>query len=282
MTKRKGIDVSYWNGLLSEADFRRIKKGDAEFVIARCGGYRGAMADSAFDHNYRMARRTGLGFGAYYYSTAVTPAQARAEARHAVYLCRGKRFDYPIWMDVEDAATQGRLSKASLTKVVKAFVKEVRRLGRKSGVYASYYWLTGKIDSLAGIDVWVAQYNDTNDYDGKTAMWQFSSGGRFPGVSGRFDLNWCYKDYARESQLGRLYPGRLRLPARGYFAPGDRGETVQELQRFFNWYGDPLEVDGIYGPLTTAAVRRFQRRFDLSEDGLFGVKSLKQAKKVRK
>ena len=78
-----------------------------------------------------------MDFGAYYYSTAVNTRQAKLEARHAVRLCRGKKLQYPIWMDVEDAATQGRLSKTALTRVIKAFVKEVKRLGYPCGVYAS-------------------------------------------------------------------------------------------------------------------------------------------------
>lgn len=284
MVKRKGIDVSYWNGHLTENQYRRLKEGGVEFVIARAGGYRGAMADSTFANNYRRSKAAGLGFGAYYYSTAMTPAQARVEAHHAVALCRGKRFDYPIWMDVEDVATQGQLGKASLTRIIKAFVSEVKRLGRKAGVYASYDWLTSKIGDLSGIDVWVAQYNDTNDYSGRTAMWQYSSSGRFMGVPGRFDLNWCYRDYTRGNGAAgkETYPGLLRLPPRGYFAPWDRGPNVRQLQRFLNWWGVYLEVDGIYGPLTTDAVRKFQRRYGLAVDGLFGRKSLEQARKVKR
>lgn len=228
------------------------------------------MADSTFDNHYRRARESGLGFGAYYYSTAMTPAQARAEARHAVALCRGKVFDYPIWMDVEDTGTLGRLPKRTLTRVIRAFVNEVKRLGRKAGVYASYSWLTEKIGSLEGIDVWVAQYNDVNDYKGKTAMWQYSSEGRFEGVQGHFDLNWCYKDYGGE-EISKPYEGPLSLPPRGYFRRGDTGELVRQLQRFFHWYGETsLAMDGIYGPLTEAAVKRFQRRYGLVVDGLPG------------
>ncbi len=285
MAKKKGIDVSYWNGRLTEADYNRMKKAGVRFVIARAGGYRGTMEDSTFSHNYQMARAANLGFGAYYYSTAVTVSQARREARHAVALCKGKTFDYPIWMDVEDAMTLGRLSKRALTKVVKAFVKEVRKQGRKAGVYASYSWLTEKIGSLQGIDVWVAQYNDTNSYKGRNAMWQYSDVGRFKNVPGKFDLNWCYKNYETSSGSGEkkhTYTGTITLPKRGYFILGDRGKKVRQLQQFLNWYGNSLDVDGIYGPATKDAVKRFQRRQRITADGLFGQKSLEKAKRVKK
>ncbi len=266
--------------MLTEEHYKRMKRDGVRFVIARAGGYRGKMEDSTFSHNYKMAQAAGLGFGAYYYSTAMTVRQARAEARHAVALCKGKNFDYPIWMDVEDAMTQGRLSKSALTRVIKAFIKEVRKQGRRAGVYASYSWLTNKIGNLQGIDVWVAQYNDTNDYAGKTAMWQFTSSGRFKNVPGRFDVNWCYKTYGKVEK--HVYEGPLSLPKRGYFVPGDRGKKVRELQRFFNWYGDSLTVDGIYGPLTTDAVKRFQRRYRLTVDGLFGKQTLEKAKRIKR
>ena len=105
MVRKKGIDVSYWNGWLTEKQYKKIKKSNIEFVIARSGGYRGTMVDSTFDNNYRQSKAAGLDFGAYYYSTAVNTRQAKLEARHAVRLCRGKKLQYPIWMDVEDAAT---------------------------------------------------------------------------------------------------------------------------------------------------------------------------------
>lgn len=53
------------------------------------------MADSTFDNHYRRARESGLGFGAYYYSTAMTPAQARAEdARRSPLSRQGVRLSY--------------------------------------------------------------------------------------------------------------------------------------------------------------------------------------------
>lgn len=295
MVRKKGIDVSFWNGRLTEKQYKRIKREDIDFVIARAGGYRGTVTDGMFNNNYKQAKAAGLDFGAYYYSTSVNTRQAKLEARHAVRLCRGKRLDYPIWMDVEDAMTQGRLSKTALTRVIKAFVKEVRRLGYRCGVYASFYWLSEKIGNLSGIDVWVAQYASHTNYR-RPAMWQFSDDGQFSGVPGRFDLNWCYKDYTRDDRPDdekpdepddscdqkEGYPGPLSLPFRGYFKRGDKGRKVRELQRFLNWCGRDLRVDGVYGDKTIAAVKWFERKYGLYVDGLFGRECLKKAKSLRK
>lgn len=46
---------------------------------------------------------------------------------------------------------------------------------------------------------------------------------------------------------------------------GDRGRAVRRLQRKLN-----LSADGIFGPQTDRAVRRFQRRNGLTADGIVG------------
>ncbi|MBC7274932.1 peptidoglycan-binding domain-containing protein [Nocardioides sp.] len=56
-----------------------------------------------------------------------------------------------------------------------------------------------------------------------------------------------------------------------YLNPGHRGAAVKTLQRALNrCYGRSLEVDGIYGEATKAAVKVAQGRHGLFKDGLFG------------
>jgi hypothetical protein len=58
-------------------------------------------------------------------------------------------------------------------------------------------------------------------------------------------------------------------PARPVLRQGDRGEHVKVLQR--NLGG--LTADGIFGPKTTDAVRKFQRSKKLTADGIVGPKT---------
>jgi hypothetical protein len=51
---------------------------------------------------------------------------------------------------------------------------------------------------------------------------------------------------------------------------GSRGKAVSHLQTMLTAAGNPLEIDGIFGPATEAAVRDFQRRRGLAEDGIAG------------
>jgi len=65
--------------------------------------------------------------------------------------------------------------------------------------------------------------------------------------------------------------GTLSEPLR----QGARGEAVRELQRNLNVHRaavglSPIAVDGAFGPRTEAAVREFQRGAGLSVDGVVG------------
>ncbi len=56
---------------------------------------------------------------------------------------------------------------------------------------------------------------------------------------------------------------------------GSRGEQVRAIQALLNIYGRThagfrLSQDGVFGPLTRAAVIRFQRAVDITDDGVVG------------
>lgn len=51
---------------------------------------------------------------------------------------------------------------------------------------------------------------------------------------------------------------------------GSRGSSVSELQRLLNQNGYNLDVDGIFGSNTEAAVRDYQRKNSLAVDGIAG------------
>ena len=51
---------------------------------------------------------------------------------------------------------------------------------------------------------------------------------------------------------------------------GSKGEDVSTLQQALNKTGDTLKIDGIFGHLTEAAVKRFQAANNLTVDGIVG------------
>jgi peptidoglycan hydrolase-like protein with peptidoglycan-binding domain len=72
--------------------------------------------------------------------------------------------------------------------------------------------------------------------------------------------------------FGELRRSAFRFPFGGLgLRSGDTGNPVRHLQRkLFEAASDPGAVDGIFGTNTQAAVRDFQRKQGLSQDGVAG------------
>lgn len=284
--KMTGIDVSYWQGKPAGSRYKKFKAAGWDFVIARIGYASGGVrgADSTFDHNYKMAKKYGLKIGVYFYSNARNAKDGRADAQYVLQLLKKRKLDMPIWIDMEDNATSGRASRSQLAAACKAFCSTIEAAGYKAGVYASTSWLQSKIGNIAGLRVWVAQYNDRVTYNGRYDIWQYSSTVTVPGFSGRRDVNKSYVTYTEKTEPPKAYTGTFpKLPLRGYFKRGDKGTQVKYLQRFLRWAtGRSLAVDGIIGEKTINAVLDFQSFNGLAEDGLFGKASLAKAKKMKR
>ena len=62
----------------------------------------------------------------------------------------------------------------------------------------------------------------------------------------------------------------------GTYYPGDKGSEIEKLQQALKEleYYDYSSITGYYGPVTTTAVKRFQRTNGLSEDGIAGPQTL--------
>ena len=198
--KDKGIDISAWQGNISVANFQKAKAAGVKYVILRVG-YTGSSSkkptiDSVFENNYKNAIAAGLQVGIYYYSLATTTAMAKQEAEFCISKIKGKKITYPIYLDVEDNAAQGKASKSTLAAVCDTFCKTISAAGYKPGVYASLSWFNNKIGTISTPHTkWVAQYNKTCDYKGAYDMWQYSSSESVPGIASKTDVDWCYKKF---------------------------------------------------------------------------------------
>lgn len=75
-------------------------------------------------------------------------------------------------------------------------------------------------------------------------------------VDGIFGTNSRLTAQKTKKKTKKVYSGTLPTAD---LAPGDSGTQVKYLQQFLNWYGNyKLDIDGIYGNLTTTAVKSFQ------------------------
>ena len=67
------------------------------------------------------------------------------------------------------------------------------------------------------------------------------------------------------SIIGSVFTGRVLIPGQ---ATGTDVRAVQEILALLGFYQGDL--DGVYGPATADAVRRFQAQHDLAPDGIVG------------
>ncbi len=193
-----GIDVSKYQ---KNIDWNAVKAAGVEFVIIRVG-YRGSstgvlVEDPYFKQNIQGATKAGLKVGIYFFTQAITKAEAVEEASMALALTEGYNLAYPIFIDTERVSGNARannLDKATRTEIVDAFCQTIQNAGKKAGVYASKSWYNNQLNTskLEKYCIWVAQYNTECNYKGRYDIWQYSEKGQIPGISTYVDMNISY------------------------------------------------------------------------------------------
>lgn len=170
MAKLFGIDVSFWQG---NFDFKKAKAEGVKFVILR-GAY-ARSKDTKFESYYKACKALNLPVGVYHYSMAKSVSEARTEANFLINnVLKGKQFEYPIYMDVEDKV-QRALGKDLLTDIVIAFCDTLEKAGYYVGIYssASFFRTYMHESKLERFDKWIAQWTKSCTYKGEYGMWQF-------------------------------------------------------------------------------------------------------------
>ena len=189
-----GIDVSAWQGKI---DFNKVKAAGIDFVIIRAGyGREVSQKDVWFERNYAAAKAAGLQVGAYWYSYATSADDARREAWACLNCIAGKKFEYPIFFDLEEG---WQLAKGTsfCSSLVSAFCSELE----KAHYYAGFYTSTSFANNCLSYDVrtryayWAAEWGGSVHYAQPYGIWQYSGNGRVNGVNGAVDLDCAYIDY---------------------------------------------------------------------------------------
>lgn len=197
----KGLDISSYQGGIN---FDAIKSAGIEFLILRAGftGWGTGVnynKDNCFENFYNQAKQCSIPVGAYWYSCANTKEKGIAEARYMYKNClKGKQFEYPIYIDVEDTHHQVN-NKRGVTDAIIGFCEYLENLGYYVGIYASD--ISGfqdkmYLNELNAYDKWVARYGSEPKYVKQYGMWQSTSSGRINGYNGNLDCDVAYKDYS--------------------------------------------------------------------------------------
>lgn len=198
------LDVSKWQGSINWDKVKASGKIDGVMIRAMGNKNGKPYLDPYFARNYAECARLGIPVGGYYYTCAVTPRQTEEELAALKTALRGKTFQLPLAIDVEDPRLRS-LAPAKLS----ALVAEAAAQLEAWGLYAMVYTYTNFADTaldmaaLAAYDLWIADYRGKRPTR-RHGMWQYTSSGKIPGVSGPVDLSHAYKGYAAIIQRAGL------------------------------------------------------------------------------
>ena len=154
-SKFLGVDLSEHN---PNIDFTKMKNNGIDFVILRAGyGKVITQKDKLFEDYYNKAKQAGLKVGCYWYCYAQTQQELLIECQVFLELIKGKQFDYPIFLDIEEQKT---FLIQNLEETVIKGLKILENVGYFAGIYCSNYYLDKYFNIIKDRFVtWVANWN---------------------------------------------------------------------------------------------------------------------------
>lgn len=289
-----GVDLSRFQQGIS---FDELVREGVEFVILR-GAYH-LTKDVEFENFYSQAKARNLPVGVYLYTVATTPQGAREEAEFLLNnVLRGKQFELPIYIDIEDQRYYSR-PKADNSAVVKAFCDTLEANDYFAGVYASTYFFATYLDDslLKAYTHWVAQWSTQLTYPDKSVvgMWQFGGSTnrlRSPILAGvTVDQDYMFKDFPSIiKSYGLNGFKREDTPVvKPVTPPSDVGllrkddanagvyllkQNIMILQKS-GVITQTVDDTNIYDAKTEAAVRQIQQAAKITVDGIVGAVTIR-------
>ena len=203
VTAKPGIDVSEFQG--EEIDWKKVGDAGFEFVILRLGyrayGESGALVlDAMYEKNVKAALDAGLEVGVYFFSQAITDAEAEEEAQFVLDHVRPYNITGPVVYDTEeikwDTYRAEDNTSEEYTKYCRIFCDAVEAAGYEPMIYCNMKWMAFTLDmeELAGYDFWYADYYDVPQCPYDYKIWQYSETGVVPGINGNVDLNLWFQE----------------------------------------------------------------------------------------
>ena len=200
-----GIDVSVWQ---EEIDWETVAASGIKFAMIRVG-YRGwgkdakLQIDPRAEANLKGAKAAGLKVGVYFYSQATSAQEAIEEAKYVLELLDGQKLDMPVVYDWEVPANVDARTKNVKAKTIHAsamaFCKTIQEAGYQPMVYFNQWQGSRKYDLAelreAGVELWLAMYENSMTYEYKVQMWQYTETGRVPGIDGNVDIDLYFPNH---------------------------------------------------------------------------------------
>jgi GH25 family lysozyme M1 (1,4-beta-N-acetylmuramidase) len=195
VTVLQGVDVSSHQGTI---DWPAVAKDGIQFAMIRVGGrYYGVDNGTVFEDNFARvnlqgALDAGLEVGVYFFSQAITVAEAQEEAQMVLDMLA----DYPItgpvvydWETISATARTDGLDTATLTAQANAFCAMIAEAGYQPMIYFNQRigYLHYDLSQLLQYPFWLAEYNAAPGFYYDFQMLQYSDTGSVAGISTRVD-----------------------------------------------------------------------------------------------
>lgn len=279
-----GIDVSTYQGKIDWAKVKLSQYGS--FALLKITK-KDNTVESAFERNYKGATEAGIPVGGYRYVYAKTIDAAKNEAHAVVKVLNGRKLPVRIWLDMEDASIKN-IGKAQLTNIIEAEAAIFKAAGIEVGIYCNKDWYYNILDYKnlkEKYPFWIARYPSGDNGTLKESlspkeyadMWQYSSKGKVPGITGNVDLNIMYNEAAimATTESKPSTPSNDTSSTR-VLKVGCKGEDVLTVQRLlgYKFSINYVNIDGDYTENTAKAVREFQLLYGLEIDGKVGPATL--------
>lgn len=247
----EGPDISKHNGTV---DIKRIRDAGYKRIGIRAG-YGKNNVDQRYVTNALACFNLGVRVLLYWFSYAYTMAMATAEAGYAVAQARKYWGRCPIAFDFEyDSVNYTRKNGVRITKQLAtdmaiAFLRTVKDAGYIPVIYTNRDYLQNYFDmaritaALGTVYVWYARYTSklsATEVD-LADIWQFTSSGSIPGVTGKVDINKFYTDF--EDDIPSDREERMNINILDF-------QSAANVDGYRDASGAKLAEDGKDGPKT--------------------------------
>lgn len=204
-----GVNVSQKQG---DIDWEQVAANGVDFAMIRVGyreyGRGRIFPDENFEANITGAVEAGLPVGVYFFSKAVTDAEAEEEAAFVLEQIKGYNVTYPVafyWVygtkddgskDEDDRTI--RCNGEQVTGFINTFCKKIKTAGYKK---ISYYcdksmgYENLNLEQLRDYDMWYAEFRTKPSFYYDFQMWQYTKEGTVPGIPNQVPINLALKQY---------------------------------------------------------------------------------------
>ena len=204
-TLYQGPDISKHNG---NVDIKRVRDAGYKRIGIRAG-YGKNNVDEKYVSNALACFNLAVQVLLYWFSYAYTAAMAVAEAEFCIAQVKKYWTKCPIAFDFEyDSVNYARKRGVNVTRQLAtdmaiAFLSKVKEAGYIPVIYTNkdylnkYFEMDRIVKALGKVYVWYARYTSSlsaSEID-LADIWQYTSSGAVPGISGKCDINIFYTDF---------------------------------------------------------------------------------------